>query len=776
MSERPNRFQQSEKIRQKIEADRVDLLFKHSKSAILTLIAICTLYLSLISGYQSLRSLSIWYAVFMIVVVGRWWLTKSYSRRKKSGFPIDLSNWLRSFRLGIFATGIAVGSLNIIFYPVNYPSFQIFSIMFPVGIIAGAVTMLPDFPSFLVYLTTMLLPVIIQVLAVGDSLHSGITAMLCILVFFFIKFSRDFIDNFVYSRQLSYENQALVEDLEFEKNRLNNRLGRILNDSSTEIFVVAADSLDCLQVNMGAIENLGYSESEFAMINLLDIFVGLDRDSFEDLVKPLYDGSHNTIYYSGTNRRQDFTTYPIEARMQLSTVENPPIIVINVQDVTERSHWEDKLIYQANYDQLTGLYNRHYMQSFMTSAFVRARRNRQKVVLLFMDLDNFKSINDTLGHDTGDEVLKLTAKRLLKLLRESDTPARTGGDEFTVMLEGLDETGHAEIVARKLVGIFAKPFVIKGREIFTSASIGISVYPDDGETLDQLMKYADMAMYQTKECGRNNYRFFSQEMCRISEEQILIANHLRNALTNGELSLSYQPKIDIVQGRIYGAEALLRWHSPELGNVPPGKFISLAENMGFIYNIGSWVLEEACREARCWRDIYPEALQVSVNVSPQQFRSGSLLDSVDKALQLSGLPDNLLELEITESLLLQDSDRPINVLNVLHDRGVRLALDDFGTGYSSLSYLKRFPLQVLKIDRSFISDLEKNQNNRALVEAIIAMAHSLKLDVVAEGIETEEQLNFLRKYHVRLIQGYYFSPAVPPDKFQELLRNWSFSS
>ncbi|MCK5915609.1 MAG: diguanylate cyclase, partial [Deltaproteobacteria bacterium] len=425
-----------------------------------------------------------------------------------------------------------------------------------------------------------------------------------------------------------------------------------------------------------------YSESEFTRVNLLDIFVGLDRDSFAELTKPLYDGSQGTVYYNGSSQRQDLTTYPIEARLQLSTVEDPPILIVNVQDVSERAKWEDKLVYQANNDQLTGLYNRHYMQFFMDSAFVRARRARHKVVLLFIDLDNFKVINDTLGHDAGDELLKQTAQRIRMLLRESDTPARTGGDEFTIMLEGLEETSHAEIVARKLVGLFEQPFTFEGREIFTSASIGISVYPDDGKTLDQLMKYADMAMYQTKECGRNNYRFFSQEMCRISEEQILITNHLRGALAKGEFSLAYQPQVDIVEGRIVGAEALLRWHNPDLGEVPPDKFISLAENMGFIENIGSWVLETACCEAKHWQDFSSHDLRVSVNVSPQQFRAGTLFDTVERILQKSGLPANLLELEITESLLLQDSDRPINVLQRLADRGVSLALDDFGTGYS----------------------------------------------------------------------------------------------
>ena len=329
------------------------------------------------------------------------------------------------------------------------------------------------------------------------------------------------------------------------------------------------------------------------------------------------------------------------------------------------------------------------------------------------------------------------------------------------------------MVARKLVELFREPFMVRELEIFTTVSVGISIYPDDGESLDQLMQYADIAMYQAKEDGRNNYRFFSSEMRHSSEEQMMITNHLRYALSNDELSLFFQPKVDITRGRIIGAEALLRWNNPELGNVSPNIFIPLAEKMGFINDIGSWVLEAACRETMQWQQFSEEKLQVSVNVSPQQFRTGALLAAVDRALELSGLPSERLELEITENLLLQDSDKPLTILKTLHDHGIRLALDDFGTGYSSLSYLRRFPLQVLKIDRSFVNDLQENESNRGLVEAIIAMAHSLKLEIVAEGVEDEEQLDFLRRRDVNIIQGYFFSPPVPAEKFHALLQDES---
>ena len=287
------------------------------------------------------------------------------------------------------------------------------------------------------------------------------------------------------------------------------------------------------------------------------------------------------------------------------------------------------------------------------------------------------------------------------------------------------------------------------------------------------MQHADMAMYRVKEDGRNSYRFFSREMRVSSEQQMFMGNCLRSALAREELSLFFQPKVDIVRGRIVGAEALLRWHNEELGEVSPSVFIPLAEKIGFINEMGRWALEQACREAQKWQQSGKEPVQVSVNVSPQQFRTGRLFDSVIRALELSGLERSTLELEITESLLLQDSDTPLAILKKLHDHGIALALDDFGTGYSALSYLKRFPLQVLKIDRSFVHDLQENESSRGLIEAIIAMARSLKLEIVAEGVETQEQLDFLQQHNVTIIQGFFFSPPVSAAEFGELLQKQS---
>lgn len=754
-------------VDQQIEIDRMDNLYQRSRTASLTLLAISAVYTLVLTSKFSPRLLLVWYLVLLLVLSSRWLMFRLYFSTLKETRP--LSFWLYLFRAGVFAAGMTIGSLNLLFFTKEPLSFLLMAIILPYGIAVGAVTMLLDVAAFGLYAITLLAPVVYQMILAGERSFFGTAVLTVMLGLFLLKFSRNYNRNFITNMRLRYENKALLKDIEEEKNKLNNRLGRILNDSTTEIYVVDAESLMCLQVNQGAVDNLGYAKEEFSKINLLDIFTELDRESLAVLLEPLYNGGWKPVKYKGVNRRKDGSTFKVEASLQLSTVDVPPIIVANVRDITERVKWEEQLIYQANYDQLTGIFNRHYVQSYMPTIFTRARRQKKKVALLFLDLDHFKDINDSLGHDFGDEVLRQTARRISSQIRESDVVARTGGDEFTIFLENLEEKHHAEVVASKLITMFQMPFRINDHEVYTTVSIGISLYPDDGENNDQLLQCADMAMYQAKKDGRNTFHFFSQEMRRISEEHMLISNHLRYALQKEELTLVYQPKIDINRGRIVGAEALLRWRNHKLGAVSPDVFIPLAENLGLINGFGAWVLKEACREAKGWQELTKEDLRIAVNVSPQQFRGGSLVEDVNSALASSGLPRENLELEITESLLMQDSDNPLHLLSSLSGQGVRIALDDFGTGYSSLSYVRRFPVQVLKIDRSFIHDLETDHSNKVLVDAIIAMAQSLGLEIVAEGVENEMQVEYLRQRGVKIIQGYFFSPPVPAEQFRQLL-------
>ena len=762
-------------FKKQIFTDRLNSLYSTLGVSATATLFIAAVYVFVESSQQKLSSLLIWYAFLIIVYACRIEMTRRYYRVKPSGKQQE--KWLRGFRFSSLMIGITLGSISFLFYPSADVPHQMFAVVLLNGMAAGALTVLvADVFCFTAYVLVLLLPVIAVSFSYGDLLHVSVGIMVMAFLMTIIRASRDLNKIVTTSLQLRYENLSLVTNLEQEKSRLSNRLGRILNDSSNELFVLDAASLIFLQVNKGAIQNLGYSQDELAGMTLLDIVADLDKKDFEELVRPLQIGIRESIIHRAVHKRKDDTTYPVELRLQLSTQEDPPVFVATALDISERLEAERQMFRQANFDQLTKLPNRYYMMSHIDKAFTRSKRNNTKVSLLFMDLDNFKDINDSLGHSVGDELLKQVALRIRSLLREADTPARFGGDEFLIMLEGLYQQGQAEVVAHKLTRCFKKPFFLGKHEIYTSASIGISTYPDDGNSADLLMQYADTAMYYAKQSGRNNYRFFSHELRATIDEQLAIESRLRHAIKNNELHLFFQPKIDIIEEKIIGAEALLRWSNPDLGSVPPNVFIPIAEKYGLIEDIGSWVLEMACREASHWQTISSQDLHVAVNVSPQQFRSKDLLKKVDNALQTSGLPAKLLEMEITETLLIQDTEEPLEILNALRERKITLSLDDFGTGYSSLSYLKRFPIQILKIDRSFIQNLANNQHDRSLVDAIIAMGHSLELRIVAEGVESQEQLEFLRKRNVKVVQGYLFSPPVSIKDFRVLLTKFPSNS
>ncbi|MCG8510536.1 MAG: EAL domain-containing protein [Rhodospirillales bacterium] len=442
------------------------------------------------------------------------------------------------------------------------------------------------------------------------------------------------------------------------------------------------------------------------------------------------------------------------------------------EDITLRKEYEKRLIQQANFDEMTGLPNRGLAVDRLFQATARCARENSKVGLLFIDLDRFKAVNDTLGHASGDLVLKEAGERIKSCLRAGDTVARLGGDEFTVILPGLAKGIDAESVAQKILETFRPAFLIEGREVFLSASVGITIWPDDGADRDQLLGNADSAMYQAKELGRNNFRFFTPELNEKALGRARMENQIRHALERGEFELNYQPMVDLRSGRMIRVEALIRWNNPELGRVGPDQFIPLAEEIGLIGSIGEWVMTRACRQAEDWRvkGIVPE--RISINVSSRQFRGPGLIEMVLGALDKTRIQPDNLELEITENLLMGDIPEIRQLLSRLRQIGVSLSIDDFGTGYSSLSYLRRFPVNVLKIDKSFVQDVTTDSDSAALVEAIINMARSLGLEVVAEGVETDGQMDFLRACGCDVAQGYYFSKPIPGDRFETLVREW----
>ncbi|HEY5762499.1 MAG TPA: EAL domain-containing protein [Rhodocyclaceae bacterium] len=439
-------------------------------------------------------------------------------------------------------------------------------------------------------------------------------------------------------------------------------------------------------------------------------------------------------------------------------------------DLSGLKQAQERLSFLVHHDPLTGLPNRTLMQQRVQFAISRARRKETRMALLYIDLDRFKVVNDTLGHSVGDELLKSAARRLVRSLREVDVIARLGGDEFIVLIEDLVDAKAAAVVAEKIQLQLAEPFMLQHQEVVTTSSIGISMYPADGSDLQTLLKNADMAMYQAKELGRNGYQFFKAENNQRSLERLSLEAALRRAADRDELLLHYQPVVDVTDGRVVGVEALVRWRHPDLGLVSPVQFIPLAEETGLIVTIGAWVLEEACRQAKAWHNQGYRDLTVAVNLSPRQFRQAGLQEIVRNALWKSGLTPRHLELEITEGVLMQNVDEALHVLEAFDAMGIRLLMDDFGTGYSSLSYLKRFPIHTLKIDRSFVSGLPGDQDDAALAGTIVAMAHALKLDVIAEGVEKVEQLEFLRDQRCERYQGFLFSPPRPAGEIEALLQ------
>ncbi|MBU1664295.1 MAG: EAL domain-containing protein, partial [Gammaproteobacteria bacterium] len=443
-------------------------------------------------------------------------------------------------------------------------------------------------------------------------------------------------------------------------------------------------------------------------------------------------------------------------------------------DISERKRNEEHIRHLAEHDSLTGLPNRALLQDRLLQAMARAERAGSRLALLYIDLDRFKLINDTLGHPVGDALLQEVAHRLQATVRVSDTVSRQGGDEFLVLLDEIESADDAARVAQKMLDLLAQPCWVAGHELTVTPSIGISLYPDDSTDMITLIKSADIAMYQVKEGGRNAYQFYTGDMNERASERLTLEHDLRRALERGEMLLHYQPKIELASGRIVGLEALLRWRHPRLGLVPPERFIAIAEDSGLIVPIGEGVLHEACRQSQAWRAAGLPAIAIAVNLSATQFRRAGLEDSLRDILAATGLPPRLLELELTESVVMNQADATVAILTRLHDMGVRLSIDDFGTGYSSLAYLKRFPIEKLKVDQSFMRDVAHDANDAAIVRAIIGLAHSLGLGVIAEGVETREQLDFLRSLGCEEAQGNYFSQPLSPSEIEPLLRKGGY--
>jgi diguanylate cyclase (GGDEF)-like protein/PAS domain S-box-containing protein len=528
-----------------------------------------------------------------------------------------------------------------------------------------------------------------------------------------------------------------------------------------------------LNVSNYWLQTLGYRREEVVGRRLSDFLSEKSRRFAEDTVLPEFfrAGFIKDIPHQMLKKTGEIMHVLVSAIAEYDDEGQISRSLGVVVDITERKEAEKEIQKLAYYDTLTGLPNRTLFLDRLSQGLAQGRREERKVGVLFLDLDRFKAINDTLGHVAGDMLLKYVAKRLQGCVRQSDTVARLGGDEFVVILPGVHTEADLTAFSKKILDTLSRPVRLGEKKFFTTASIGISVFPDDAENVDALIRNADIAMYAAKDRGKNTYQFFSAEMNAKVVEKLGMETRLRLALKHNELTLVYQPQIDLLRGRMTGLEVLLRWRHPEAGLIAPGSFIRVAEETGLIVPIGEWVLETACQQAKMWQDAGFPRIRVGVNISSRQFEQPDFIDMVDRVLQQTGFDPTCLELELTESIVMENVPDTIMTLTDLKVRGIHLAIDDFGTGYSSLSYLKHFPFDRVKIAQEFVRDISIDPDDAAIVEAITGMAHSLGLEVIAEGVERREQMEFLRDRRCNDMQGFYFAKPMPAEEFAIFFRH-----
>jgi diguanylate cyclase (GGDEF)-like protein/PAS domain S-box-containing protein len=550
---------------------------------------------------------------------------------------------------------------------------------------------------------------------------------------------------------------------------------RFLTELSSDWYWVQDAQNRFTEISGSVLEKTGLKAQEFLGKPLWDPFFGIELSEEEwakykaqlDAREPVRELAYKQVLRDGGTAYYSVSCRPFEDdRGEFAGYRGVG------RDVTEQKRAEAHIQYLATHDGLTGLPNRSMFSQLLNLAIVTAQRYERKFAVLFIDLDRFKVVNDTFGHEAGDELLKDFSKRLKGNLRSSDVVARLGGDEFAVLVPEVGDATELATVARQILSTAIKPVLVSGRECRVTASVGISIYPADAQDEESLLKNADLAMYLAKEEGKNNFQFFSKGIRSRSLERMALETNLRQALEREEFFLHYQPKLDLKTKAITGVEALLRWQNEELGLVPPAQFIPVAEDTGLIVPIGRWVLRTACTQSMAWQRQGLPPVHMAVNLSPRQFADPNLLEDIATVLLDTGVSPNLLELELTEGMVMSNVDRAMKILASISKMGVRLALDDFGTGYSSLVQIKRFPIDTLKVDRSFIRDLMQNPEDQAITKAIIAMGKTLGMTVIAEGVETQEQEEFLSEHACDESQGYYFSKPISADGFAELLRQY----
>jgi diguanylate cyclase (GGDEF)-like protein/PAS domain S-box-containing protein len=752
--------------------------------------------------------LIIWFTLVLVISALRFYLIHRFERW--SGGTEQTEYWLGLFIAGTAASGLTWGMATIILIPDRSIAQISLVLLWIGGLSAGAVAAYSVIMrAFLAFTVPALLPSVAYLLVIGGKMEITIGAG-TIMYFAFLSLNALRMHKTLKRElRLRFENTQLIGYLEKEKervDRINDQLEmRVMErtaalsesnadlqkeiaerkrteealsqaaavfENTSEAAMVMDTKNRIVAVNKAFTEITGYAQDD--VVNKTPQMLRSDKHD-----EPFYAAISASIIKTGRwsgevwNRRKNGEIFPVW--LNISTVVDDLGQVTHYvsvfSDITPIKESQEQLERLAHHDALTGLPNRLLFHARLEHALERARREGRLVAILCFDLDHFKNINDSLGHPAGDRLLQVVTKRLLDSVRREDTVARLGGDEFTILLEELQEPKDAGIVAEKALNVLAEPFELDGHEAYVSGSVGISLFPADGHDVTTLLKNADSALYRAKEHGRNNYQFYTEDLTTAAFKRLALESSLRRAVERGEFTLYYQPQLSLNNGRVVGAEALVRWQHPELGLVFPTEFIPMAESTGLIVKLGEWVMDTACTQAKAWQKEGLPPIRIAINLSSVQVNRGDIITTVERVLQETGLDPQYMELEITEGLIMQQTHQTIAILDKLKAMGVMLAIDDFGTGYSSLSYLKRLPLHRLKIDRSFVCDIPDDSEDMAITRAVIALGNNLQLVVVAEGVENETQLEFLRSNGCDEAQGYLYSAPVPAADFAAFVRN-----
>ncbi|HEX9390292.1 MAG TPA: EAL domain-containing protein [Usitatibacteraceae bacterium] len=781
-------------IAQHIFAEQVRLLYRFSLVGYLAELLVTFLLGAILWTELSSRpELFVWFATASLLMIGRYGLYKFFIRSNPD--TTDLSKWEQRFVVGSLLMAMLWGIMGSSLLPKAGPT-QLPVMMLVALLSTGAVAYYSPHRTLFGYSTFLsLLPMGIMTMGFGDRYGSLLGAAILVLMGLLVAVHSKVYKALGDSLAARFDNVLIALRLTEEQARVASANRALEQEASerrkaerAELLALQRLKLHLERTPLGVVE----WDTEFRVSTWnpsAEAIFGFSAaevigESAYTLVQGAEDSERMASMWMELMQAQGSTRVSLANRTKRGEVihtewYNTPLVdaegnIIGVaslvQDVTERLNTERTIHYMAHHDALTGLPNRRLMQDRLNQAILQARRQQKHVGLLFVDLDRFKLVNDTLGHETGDYVLRDIARRLSKVVREGDTVSREGGDEFVIVLPNLAKPEAAQIVANKVLIELAKPIDVSGHELTVTASIGISHYPNDATDVQQLLKHADSAMYQAKDSGRNTSRFFTSDLNFLLSKRLEVESRLRRGIERNEFFLRYQPQVDLISGRIVGLEALLRWNDPQHGEIFPKDFISVAEELGLIVPLGEWVFRSACQQIKLWEQAGYRDLTVSVNISPRQFISRKLLPSMKSALMETGINPAQLDLEITETMAMRNLEQSIEILTELRRLGATVSIDDFGVGYSSLGQLKRLPANTLKIDQSFVSQIPEDPNSCSITEAIIAMAKRLKLRTVAEGVERIEQVEFLRANSCDAFQGYFFAKPLTAVEITEMLK------